>query len=467
MENKEVKNWQNEQALRRYQLISPLLDPDMDEAKRSMMREEIAEKAGISKRTVYRYEAGYRKEAFEGLKPAGRSKRRSQKLPENFDEIVGEAILLKREVPRRSVRQIITILESEGYASPGRIRPSTLQRYLYDAGLGVKQMKRYAEKKSTSSRRFCRAHRLELLQGDIKYGPDIRTTDGKLIKTYLSSLIDDHSRYIVQSQFYDNQRSEIVEDTFHKAVLKIGTWDRVYLDNGKQYISTQLHESCAKLGIQVLHAKPYACESKGKIEVFHKTVDRFIAEIRVDRVHSVYELNERWKVFLEMDYQKKPHAGIAEYYRSMDAEVPVDGISPAMEWNRDERMLKFIDVGTVAEAFRHREHRRIDGSGCFSFGGRIYEASTALANLEVEISYDPMNTGSITVCHKGMTPVEAHPVVIGAHADKKTDRPVGMTDALPETSKFLDALAKRYEADHAIKANALSFSEYGKEAAHV
>lgn len=47
---------------------------------------------------------------------------------------------------------------------------------------------------------------MELLQGDIKYGPELRTTDGGLIKTYLSSLIDDHSRYIVQSEFYDNQR---------------------------------------------------------------------------------------------------------------------------------------------------------------------------------------------------------------------------------------------------------------------
>ena len=47
-------------------------------------------------------------------------------------------------------------------------------------------------------------------------GSDIRTTDGELIKTYLSSLIDDHSRYIVQSEFYDSQRQEIVEDTFHK-----------------------------------------------------------------------------------------------------------------------------------------------------------------------------------------------------------------------------------------------------------
>ena len=37
--------------------------------------------------------------------------------------------------------------------------------------------------------------------------------DGTLIKTYLSSLIDDHSRFIVQSEFYDNQRQEVVLET--------------------------------------------------------------------------------------------------------------------------------------------------------------------------------------------------------------------------------------------------------------
>ena len=230
MESKETKRWRTDQALRRYSMIMPLLDPDIDDGKRSQLRDQIAEREGISKRTIYRYEAKYREVAFDGLIPMNREKRRSQKLPDNWEEIVGEAIQLKREVPRRSVRQIILILESEGYAPPGVVRPSTLQRYLYNAGLGVKQMKRYAEARQTSSRRFCRAHRLELLQGDIKYGPQIKTKDGKLIKTYLSSLIDDHSRLIVQSEFYDNQRAEIVEDTFHKAVLKVGTWDAAYLD---------------------------------------------------------------------------------------------------------------------------------------------------------------------------------------------------------------------------------------------
>ena len=462
MQSKEVKKWQDEEALKRYQLIAPLLDEELDEAKRRQLREEIATKHEISKRSLYRYEAKYREEAFGGLRPMNREKRRSQALPENWDEIVGEAILLKREVPRRSVRQIIKILEIEGQALPGVIKASTLQRYLYNAGLGVKQMKRYTEKGESSSRRFCRPHRMELLQGDIKYGPDIRLRDGTLIKTYLSSLIDDHSRFIVQSEFYDNQRQEVVEDTFHKAILKYGKCDACYLDNGTQYTTNQLHTALARLGIREIHAKAYACESKGKIEKFHQKVDQFIAEIRVAKVHSLEELNQKWKYFLEQDYQKEAHDGIKEYYESRGAQVPKEGISPYQEFMRDTKGLVFLDTSLVSEAFLHHEKRRLDNAGCFSFGDVKYEASTALANAEVEIAYDPMNTETIKVLYRDMEPVMAHRVRIDAFCDKTPPLPVGMTDKIPETSRFLDALEKKYKEDHQLMANALSFSDYGK-----
>ena len=462
MQSKETKKWQDEEALKRYQMIAPLLDESLDEGKRRWLREEIAERYGVSKRSIYRYEEKYREGAFDGLRPKNREKRRSQALPDNYEEIVGEAIQLKREVPRRSVRQIIKILESEGYAPPGVIKASTLQRYLYNAGLGVKQMKRYTEKRETTSRRFCRAHRNELWQGDIKYGPDIRLSDGRLIKTYLSSLIDDHSRYIVQSEFYDNQRQEVVEDTFHKAILKHGKCDSCYLDNGTQYTSNQLHTALAKLGIRVLHAKIRACESKGKIEKFHQKVDQFIAEIKVAHVHSLEELNRRWKIFLEQDYQKEAHDGIREYYKSYGVTVPSGGISPLQEWNRDTRGLVFLDTIVVSEAFLHHETRRLDNAGCFSFGDVRYEASAALANAEVEIVYDPMNTEVIKVLYQDMEPIMAHRVKIGAFCDKKSPLPVAMTDKLPETSRFLDALEKKYREDHQLMANALSFGEYGK-----
>ncbi len=462
MQKTEVKKWQDEEALKRYQLIAPLLDESIDEAKRRQLRDEIAEKNGISKRSIYRYEEKYREGQFGGLRPMNREKRRSQGLPDNYDEIVGEAIQLKKEVPRRSVRQIIKILESEGYALPGAIKASTLQRHLFDAGFGMKQMKRYTEKRETSSRRFCRAHRMELVQGDIKYGPDIRLSDGRLVKTYLSSLIDDHSRFILQSEFYDNQRQEVVEDTFHKAILKWGKWDACYLDNGTQYTSDQLHAACARLGIRVLHAKPRACESKGKIEKFHQKVDQFIAEIRVAHVHSVEELNRKWKVFLEQDYQKEAHDGIREYYESYGAEVPAAGITPLQEWNRDTRGLVFLDTSVVGEAFLHHEHRRLDNAGCFSFQDNTYEASTALAGAVVEIAYDPMNTETVKVRYQDMEPIAAHRVKIGAFADKKPPIPVAMTDQLPETSRLLDALEKKYREDHEMMANALSFGDYGK-----
>lgn len=75
MQSKEVKKWQDEAALARYQMIAPLLDPEMDDAKRCQLREEIAKRNGISTRTLYRYEAGYRQDQFNGLRPMNREKK--------------------------------------------------------------------------------------------------------------------------------------------------------------------------------------------------------------------------------------------------------------------------------------------------------------------------------------------------------------------------------------------------------
>ena len=305
---------------------------------------------------------------------------------------------------------------------------------------------------------------MELLQGDIKYGPDLRTTSGELVKTYLSSLIDDHSRYIVQSEFYDNQRQEIVEDTFHKAVLKSGKFDCAYLDNGAQYTTEHLGKACAKLGIRIVHAKPGACQSKGKIEKFHQKVDQFMAEIRAAHVHCVEELNRRWKIFLEQEYQKEAHAGIKEYYESYGVSVPACGITPEQEWMRDTRGLVFMDVSVVAEAFLHHETRRIDEAGCFSLRGSRYEASAALANMEAEIAYDPMDMETVAVRCRGTEALLAHRMEIGAFSSKVPPVPMGMTGSVPETSRLLDALEKKYKEDHGKMARALSFGEYGKEA---
>ena len=65
-----VRQWEEQEALHRFQLISPLLREDLDDAKKIQLRKQIAEENGITIRSLYRYEKAYREGKFSGLKPA-------------------------------------------------------------------------------------------------------------------------------------------------------------------------------------------------------------------------------------------------------------------------------------------------------------------------------------------------------------------------------------------------------------
>ena len=108
----EYKNKQTTMAgrrsLRRFQLISPLLQADLDDAKRIMLRKKIAEENNVSVRSLYRYEKSIFRNAVYRLKPADREKHRSQKLPENFEFLLEQAIQLRKEIPERSVARSST-----------------------------------------------------------------------------------------------------------------------------------------------------------------------------------------------------------------------------------------------------------------------------------------------------------------------------------------------------------------------
>ena len=91
--------WQDDAALKRYTMIAPLLDSSIDNARRVALRKKVAEDNNTTIRSLYRYEKAYRKDGFAGLRPSNREKQRSQALPDNFQELLSEAVQLRREVP--------------------------------------------------------------------------------------------------------------------------------------------------------------------------------------------------------------------------------------------------------------------------------------------------------------------------------------------------------------------------------
>lgn len=173
-------------AEERMSMIAPLLSQNMDSRRVEQLRQEICERNQISQRTLERYLCAYLNGGFEALKPQSRSSQSNYKIPQ---ELLDEAIQLRRELPSRSIPTIIKILELEKKAPPGFLKRTTLQDALSRAGYSTAMMKLYNDK-GYASQRFQRLHRHDLWQGDIKYGL-VLNLGGVQTQTYFSCLIDD------------------------------------------------------------------------------------------------------------------------------------------------------------------------------------------------------------------------------------------------------------------------------------
>ena len=178
-------------------------------------------------------------------------------------EILEQAILLRREVPSRSVNQIIQILEWEGLVEKGQLKRSTLQEKLTERGYSTRQMRMYAET-GVAARRWQQPHRNRLWHSDLKYGPYLPIgPNGSMKQVFLVTFIDDATRLVLHGEFYPAMDKAIIESSFRQAIQKYGIPEAVYFDNGKQYRTKWMSRTCSKLGIKLLYARPYYPEATG------------------------------------------------------------------------------------------------------------------------------------------------------------------------------------------------------------
>ena len=416
-------------AVNRHKIIAPFMvavDENADAAVLGMLKHEACGQNGIHRKTFERWLNAYYEDGFEGLKPAGRDDKNRGVIPE---ELINEAILLRREVPTRSIPQIIEILEMEGKAPLGLLKRTTLQDKLQERGYSARQMKLY-QQGGLAARRFQRLNRGDLWHSDIKYSLFL-TIDGVKTQTYLVCFLDDATRYVVHGEFYDSLDQTIVEDCFRKAVLKEGVPRRVYFDQGKQFKNKWMSRACAILGIKLLFAKPYSPESTGKIERFNRTVDSFLDEAILKNCKTLDDYNRYFKVWLAECYHTRIHGGL-------------DKTTPEIAYKSSKVPLRFVSPETVASAFMRVETRKVDKSGCISFCSKKYEVGALLAGRTVDVAYDPNDIQTLTVEHDGRAWL-AQELKIGEHTGPRPKLPKTMLPAIPDTSRLLDGKEKQHE----------------------
>ncbi len=337
----------------------------------------------ISASTIEKWHYAYKTDGINGLMPKERKdKGLNREVPDSIKEKIDK---LLRRYPKLKTSNIIRFLECDFVKEmPSK---STIYRYVNLIRSTYTDIEKGKERLA-----FEAPHSGNLWQTDIMYGPYLYCSiNGKLKKcqTYLIAIIDDHSRLIVHGEFFLSQTVEDYASTLKSAILKRGIPEKLYCDNGKVFLSSQIKRIAAKLGIIVMHTKVRDAAAKGKIERFFRTVrDNFLEPFRIDGLpKNIDELNSRYWTWLETDYHNKIHTGIE--------------MEPLQKWLLTSHKIRLIPSDKEYSSFLFHAERKVKKDGTISLNGKTYETSFTLASKKVDVEYDAINNLNVYISYEG------------------------------------------------------------------
>ena len=424
-------------ALFRYGLISDLLQPASDDDRKFYvrLREKAAKSYCIpgSRRTVVAVEtlrgwlSLYRAGGFDALKPKPRKDIGSARaIP---TEVVDLLVSIKDTHRAWSVAMVIDAAKKDSATARESSLPvSTVHRLLSRAGV----MERAAEDPTTKDRRrFSYEHAGELWMSDVMHGPGVVVGHRRKQKTYLIGLLDDATRVVPFSGFALSENTAAFLPIFKSAVMRRGIPKRLYVDNGAVFRSHHLALVCAKLGVTLIHARPYQPQGKGKQERFFRTVRmRFLSTLTEADTSSLEALNRRLWAWVEGEYHQTPHNGL-------------DGTTPLDAWAMCSLDIRVPGPeADLREMFLFEQKRRVQRDRTVSLDGFLYEVEAALVGEVVVLRYDPSARGApVDVWHRGKKIHTAR--VVNAYANCFVKRNHGSKIVEPRAGANIAAPALR------------------------
>lgn len=221
--------------------------------------------AETARQWLYRYRHG----SFEALQPKRRAD--TGKARNLSQEVVDLLLGIKEEQYHLSVPQVIAAARKHPEIVPPELElpRSTVHRQLAAAGL---MRKRPKDPSSKDLRRFGFEKAGDLWMSDVMHGPSVFVEGRRKHKTYLIAFLDDATRVIPYAAFALSENTSAFLSVYREAVMRRGIPRRLYVDNGSAFVSHHVALVCAKLGVTLIHARPYHAAGKGKQERWFRTV---------------------------------------------------------------------------------------------------------------------------------------------------------------------------------------------------
>jgi putative transposase len=406
-------------ALFRYGLIADLAQlPPGSAGLYARIREKAAAdytipgttRTRVAAETIRDWLKRYRRGGFDALMPRRRADRgRSRAIPEPVAELLYS---LKELKPALSVRLLIREARATGQVPPELpLPPSTVHRLLASAGL---MEKKPDQPRSQDRRRFAFAEAGELWMSDVMHGPKVLVGDRTRRKTYLIAFLDDATRVVPYCAFALSENTQAFLPVFKQALVRRGLPARLYVDNGANFRSHHLALVCAKLGVALIHARPYQPQGKGKLERWFRTVRaQLLPTLTAADTASLQALNRRLWAWTEGEYHHCPHRGL-------------DGHAPLERWARSAANVRYPESGLdLDELFLFEVKRRVQKDRTVSLNGVVYEVDALLVGETVTLRFDPHapRGRAIQVIHAGQPMPPAKPLDAYANCFVKRQRP--------------------------------------------
>jgi len=272
----------------------------------------------ISPSTFYDWYRRYRENGFDGLANRKSSPRKFwNKIPDPIKEQVVDIALTQTDKSPRELAWYIT--DNQGYF----ISESSVYRILksYDLIMSPNYIVMSASDKFKNPTKMVN----ELWQTDFTY---FKIQGWGWY--YLSTVMDDYSRYIISWKLCSTMTADDVKQTLDKAIEKTGVNQvkvvhrpRLLSDNGPCYLSDKLRQYLDGHGIKHTRSAPYHPMTQGKIERYHRSMKNII---KLQNYFMPSELENEIEQFVEHYNNKRYHESInnltpADVYNGNDRKI--------------------------------------------------------------------------------------------------------------------------------------------------
>lgn len=322
-------------------------------------RRELCRRFGISPDVGYKWLGRW---AANG-ELADRS-RRPHASPARTDGPIEACILAVRDAhPAWGARKIWKCLDREGMKPPAI---STVHEILRRHGRVVAPLGG-----PRACQRFEKPAPNLLWQMDFKGW--VRLANGA--QCHPLTVVDDHSRYAVCLSACANQQRTTVTAALEPAFRCYGLPEAMFVDNGNPWGDpsgerwTRFGVWLLKLGVDLLHSRPYHPQSRGKNERFHRTLKAEVfAFERFRDFAEVQRAFDAWRITYNLD---RPH-------EALDLEVPASRYRPSARAMPDRLPEVEYDEHEIVRTVSTTKHY-------VSFKGRLWKVPKAFRGERVAI----------------------------------------------------------------------------------